>query len=619
MESFGTIKRRATDLLNQIPSNLPSIPAIPAMPTMPAISKPKFGSHALKGTWERISLPPLPRSSHSLNVVDGKAYIFGGEISPRQPVDTDMHVVVLPFSGAPADCYAVRAVAARANLPVEQDIPSIVVPDEEAPETDELADTTHDVKGKKKDNAAEGLDDVPLTSPPGGEDSTAPLDEVMKDLEAVMKDKGKGPAAPSPPDTTLPPARVGHATAVIGSRIFLFGGRAGASPDPLDEGGRVWVFDTKTHTWSFLDPAPPPAPPALAPEAAAAAAAAAPSPVPAPRSFHAAVAVDRPKPREGGFAPPRRAQSWQEWAEGDSARVGTPQAPIVGNIAAVARDEDEDGYGTLVVHGGCLLGGGRTADVWAFDVRSRVWSRLPDAPGPARGGAALAASGAAGGRLYRFGGFSGAEEGGQLDYLELGVDSFDDRSSVREEVTLVARGEWQSLSADPARTGYGAGADGGADVEAPLKGTAEWPGPRSVASLQTVTTGGGWEYLVLCLGERTPSAEGHEGAGQFWDDVWAFRVPPRHGVTAASVTDAVFGVLGRKTGEGQWVPVEMSPFDDEDDAAAEGPGPRGWIASAPMGDLEDTGIVIWGGLDGRNKRLGDGWILRLGSAVRGSD
>lgn len=59
------------------------------------------------------------------------------------------------------------------------------------------------------------------------------------------------------------------------------------------------------------------------------------------------------------------------------------------------------------------------------------------------------------------------------------------------------------------------------------------------------------------------------------------------------------------------IKVETGPHDDEDDASLDGPGPRGWIASATMGELEENGIVIWGGLDAGNKRLGDGWIFRL--------
>ncbi|KAL9060196.1 MAG: hypothetical protein Q9162_000810 [Coniocarpon cinnabarinum] len=40
--------------------------------------------------------PPLPRSSHTLNVVRNRAYIFGGEIKPREPVDNSVHVIALP-------------------------------------------------------------------------------------------------------------------------------------------------------------------------------------------------------------------------------------------------------------------------------------------------------------------------------------------------------------------------------------------------------------------------------------------------------------------------------------------------------------------------------------------
>lgn len=58
--------------------------------------------------------------------------------------------------------------------------------------------------------------------------------------------------------------------------------------------------------------------------------------------------------------------------------------------------------------------------------------------------------------------------------------------------------------------------------------------------------------------------------------------------------------------------VATGAYDDEDDVSAAGPGPRGWISSGTMGDLEENGIVVWGGLDDGNNRLGDGWIFRLG-------
>jgi hypothetical protein len=54
----------------------------------------------------------------------------------------------------------------------------------------------------------------------------------------------------------------------------------------------------------------------------------------------------------------------------------------------------------------------------------------------------------------------------------------------------------------------------------------------------------------------------------------------------------------------------MGPYDDENDNGE--PQPRSWLASAPMGDLDETGIVVWGGIATEGRQLGDGWILRLG-------
>ncbi|KAL8671513.1 MAG: hypothetical protein Q9168_003982 [Polycauliona sp. 1 TL-2023] len=61
-----------------------------------AIAKPTM---PLKATWRRlVASKPLPRSSHSLSVIKGKAYVFGGEEKPREPVGNDMHVLTLSSS-----------------------------------------------------------------------------------------------------------------------------------------------------------------------------------------------------------------------------------------------------------------------------------------------------------------------------------------------------------------------------------------------------------------------------------------------------------------------------------------------------------------------------------------
>ncbi|PSR76441.1 hypothetical protein BD289DRAFT_378684 [Coniella lustricola] len=600
METFGSLKRRTTDLVSNInlPSELPKV-AKPTMPSLPSVNFPSLASlssHLPQATWERIDLPPLARSSHSINIVSGNAYVFGGEVEARKPVDNDTHVIVLPYSSAGADYYAVRAKPA-ARPP----IPTVV---EHA-----ASDHGDDVMQKDKD-----LSEVSLSEP-----AAAP-----HEAHASSSSSNSGATA-SGELGDVPSPRVGHATAVIGTRIFLFGGRGGPDMAPLQERGRVWVFDTKTHLWSYLDPDMP-LPAAHDDEPAYADTRRF---YPAPRSYHAAAAVDLPR-EFGTAAPPghapaataagppgralKRTTTWTEWAQGDSDMVGTPQRPIVGNVANNSRDEDEDGYGTLLIHGGCFAAG-RANDTWAFDVRSRVWQELPSAPGPPRGGASIAV---AAGRLYRFGGFNGeSEEGGQLDYLELGVDAS------RHEVTLRAKDGWKSIPAPPALLASTSSLEGEAEGEAaPINtamsaSTSTWPGHRSVAGFQAVTIGGpqGRQYLLLTLGERDPSADGHEAAGQFWADTWAYELP-RAGYTVTSAADHVRGLVGSAAAEGKWFRVETDAYDDEDDVAAQGPGPRGWFASAAMGELDERGLVLWGGVDGSNARLGDGWILRIGGDKR---
>ncbi|KAF5022413.1 hypothetical protein F66182_5553 [Fusarium sp. NRRL 66182] len=560
MESFSALKRRTTDILHNVHQNLPSLPNVPSVPS--AASQKK---DAINGTWERIDVPSVPRSSHSLDIVHGTAYVFGGEIQPRQPVDNDMHIITLPWSSAGADYLKVKAVAAK---PDEQPRKTEI----QHPAQTEVEDVEETFETPAEQND-KNLDDVSLASPdpPAG--------------EAESQSKGKELAGSEKPELgDVPAPRVGHATAVIGSRIFLFGGRGGPDMKPLDEAGRVWIFDTRSNTWTYLDPAP------VVPGGNI-------TPQPAPRSYHSATSIDRPRE----FAPsrPKEPETWQQWALGDTSKTGIPQAPIVGNVAEDARDEESDGYGTFFIHAGCLASGERTNDIWAFNVHDRTWTELPAAPGPARGGTAICVSKS---RLFRFGGFDGEKEiGGQLDFLHLEVETFDDKGA-KGEVTVRARGGWQTiLESDPNTE----------STEIHAEPAQVWPEPRSVTSFEAITSGAGYEYLVLIMGERDPSSEGHEGAGKFLNDVWTFQVPPL-GMTAASVTAAMWQAVGRKTGEGKWTQVDLAPYDD--DNSDEMPESRGWQASAPMGELEESGILIWGGLGEDNQRLGDGWILRVGNA-----
>ncbi|KAL2047704.1 hypothetical protein N7G274_000746 [Stereocaulon virgatum] len=431
----------------------------------------------LKARWTRIPTNrALPRSSHSLSIVKGKIYIFGGEEQPRQPVDNHVHVFTLPSS-----------------------------------EHDEV------------------------------------------DYQVI-------PAQAATEKGELPPPRVGHTADAVDDRIYVFGGRGGKAMKPLEENGRVWIFDTKMNQWSYLDPV-------------------AGSPYPDARSYHTSTSTEHPlrQPQVPTGAPLGSLAS-AFTTDPTSVKTDYPEKPL-GTPGSGSDDQ-----GTLFIHGGCPASG-RVADIWAFDIAAQTWSRYPDIPGPARGGPSLCL---AEDKLYRFGGFDGEKElGGPIQYLRLTRSAFDNKGGKGELAVTPLTGQWESVE--------------------PLAGTPT-PGNRSVAGLQPVTTGQGRVYLLLFLGERDPSASGHDAAGKFWDDVWSFQLAPE-GKTAASLKDATRELFGAKTAENSWARVDVP--ETSMSGRTEQPGSRGWFASAQARDFDPLCVVLWGGVLGDNSRAGDGWILTL--------
>ena len=63
------------------------------------------------------------------------------------------------------------------------------------------------------------------------------------------------------PDGPIPSRRSGHtATGLVDgphkNKIAVYGGTFNTShPEPLDESGRIWLFDLETLHWSRIDPA----------------------------------------------------------------------------------------------------------------------------------------------------------------------------------------------------------------------------------------------------------------------------------------------------------------------------------------------------------------------------
>ncbi|KAL8747656.1 MAG: hypothetical protein Q9190_000503 [Brigantiaea leucoxantha] len=276
---------------------------------------------------------------------------------------------------------------------------------------------------------------------------------------------------------------------------------------------------------------------------------------PEPRSYHSSTSTDHPLP-----------SSPDHTANGQS-------------------ESDRGAQGTVFIHGGCTSSG-RLNDLWAFDVASRTWSPFPDAPGPARGGSCLTFTQ---NRLYRFGGFDGNTElGRQIDYLDISATTFNDKGGKGELGVVAASSQWEVVQLSP---------------EVPS------PGNRSVAGFEHVTTGQGRNYLLLFLGEKSPSSLGHSGAGEFWDDVWSYQIRPQ-GMTAASFKDATRELVGAKTGEGTWMPVDI-PKTASTHGARRCPGELGWFASDQGHDMGPSSVVLWGGVKSNNERANDGWILTV--------
>jgi hypothetical protein len=208
---------------------------------------------------------------------------------------------------------------------------------------------------------------------------------------------------------------------------------------------------------------------------------------------------------------------------------------------------------SIFIHAGCGNADvGRLNDLWSFNVTSRVWTKLANAPGDPRGGSAIAYDRSLD-RIWRFGGFNGKTEvGGVIDYFILGKEP------------SVQGGEWASIT-------FGEGGGLGREENSGLAKT-RTPGARSVTGLHSLSDG----RLLTFFGEGKPSPTGgHDAAGNFWGDVWVF-----------------------DTKTEQWTEAEQQ---------GEGPGERGWFGS----DAYSQGAIVWGGIDSANDRIPDGWVLKV--------
>ena len=498
----------------------------------------------LRAYLTRLSSPSLPRTGHSVSVVKGRAYIFGGDTSPGHLANNDMHIIILPSSGVSDTDY--RLVPAR----------------------------------------------------------------------------GTDPSAKA-----VPCARKHHTASVVGDRIYIYGGWCGGVGGRIEEEEeeeegeveeveeveeekrKVWVFDTTTNTWSFLQ------------------AQGSSRGLPAWRARHAAAASELPPPPS--LSSPLQTDGKGKGDVGGVARL-LPQAPP-DPAKHLVEPPSPSSYGTLFLFGGVRVGdtssdedGSLLGDTWAFDIRSRTWTLISEGDG-ARARRRDAALAMAGQKLYRSGGVDGA------GVSDVRVESLD-VSAVVNRLASSEKSGMRKLSLPQSSTReewslVGASRDG-----------SKAPAARAGAGLLPVTTGQGRDYLLLVGGiVRAESPAGMlnreetktDGEGLTSEnasgDIWAFQLPPA-ATTAAVVKDTTRKAMHMDTREAAWAEAQYRYLDAMRDeishleagvGVGRGIGARKGFAVAKGTEVDGATAIVWGGTHMMGKTgeaeevLGDGWMITV--------
>ncbi len=251
-----------------------------------------------------------------------------------------------------------------------------------------------------------------------------------------------------------------------------------------------------------------------------------------------------------------------------------------------------DHQNNLILYGGTGADGTPLTDVWHFDYVNKTWTQLPDAPVSTRNAA--------------------LSEG----VLHL-ISSNDTMSSSLHILQLNAKSEegqgWQT-------------------VPYPTNPLTPGPLPRIEAGLVPVSTGYGRQYLLYMLGAQPANPEstsesakatdqGKDAPASFWSDIWTYQLPssePEVKLTTqiyeamkpARIKDSIRGALGVDSGKHSWSEIEvLPPADLIPEAGKVHPGPRSSLGFDVM--KNKSTVVVWGGLNPKGEREGDGWIIKL--------
>ncbi|PPJ55616.1 hypothetical protein CBER1_03735 [Cercospora berteroae] len=251
----------------------------------------------------------------------------------------------------------------------------------------------------------------------------------------------------------------------------------------------------------------------------------------------------------------------------------------------------------LVLYGGVDANGEPLRDIWHFSYTQKTWTQLPIAPVSTRNAALVD------GVLYLISG---------TDNMSSDVHSLHLHPNENAEESL-------HVNSDPQTEWHTA--------SFPTNPLTPGPRPRVGGGLLPISTGYGRNYLLYFFGARqnpntteAVSPDDTEDPSQ-WSDSWTYQIPSSspevkptlsisEAIKPARIKDAIREKLGYSSGEQSWAEVEVLPPGDLVVGTGKiHPGPRAFFGYDVMPD--GHGVVVWGGLNAKGEREGDGWIIRF--------
>jgi hypothetical protein len=206
----------------------------------------------IKANLTRITSAPVPRAHHTVSVIKGRAYIFGGESQPGVLADNDMHVVILPSSGVLEADYTTFPARSANGL---DDVPST-----RRGHTSTVVGDSIYVFGGEGENVAEEkgriwvyhtisntwtyLDPTSDTLYPSQRSGHAAASSEMPGPKNLTYQE-KAPQAPADPSKVVPEP----AESDSWGTIFVVGGRNTATGELSND---ALAFDVKTRTWTNI-------------------------------------------------------------------------------------------------------------------------------------------------------------------------------------------------------------------------------------------------------------------------------------------------------------------------------------------------------------------------------